>query len=69
MSRVDYKDKSIVELKASLVDLKKKLCKMRFDIRSKVLTDTSLIRKLKTNIARVKTFMKLKIKEVKTTNV
>ena len=69
MSRIDYENKSVVELNSSLVDLKKKLCKMKFDIHSKTLTNTSLIRKLKTDIARVKTVITLRTKEVKIKNV
>lgn len=69
MKIVNYKDKPLKELESSLLELKKKLCQMRFDLHAKTLTNTSLVRKLKVEIARVKTCMKEKtINEVKNNN-
>lgn len=50
-------DKTIVELKEELITLRKEQFNLRMQFKMGQLRDTSILRKVRRNIARVKTFM------------
>ena len=65
MKSKDMREKSIEELKSSVVDDKKQLFDLRVQLATHKLENTALIRKTKKNIAQAKTVIKEKENEVK----
>ena len=55
MKRLDLKNKNEHELKEILKDLKAKLLKLNFDLNEKKLKDSSQLKKVKKDIARILT--------------
>ena len=65
MKSKDMREKSIEELKSSVVDYKKQLFDLRIQLATHKLENTALIEKTKKNIAQAKTVIKEKENEVK----
>ena len=65
MKSKDMREKSIEELKSSVVDYKKQLFDLRVQLATHKLENTALIEKTKKNIAQAKTVIKEKENEVK----
>ena len=65
MKSKDMREKSIEELKSSVVDYKKQLFDLRVQLATHKLENTALNRKTKKNIAQAKTVIKEKENEVK----
>ena len=64
MKSKDMREKSIEELKSSVVDYKKQLFDLRVQLATHKLENTALIEKTKKNIAQAKTVIKEKENEV-----
>ncbi len=62
MKTVNYKELSIEELSKKSTELKKELFNLKFQNNLGQLTNTSLISKVKKDIARINTFLTLKEK-------
>ncbi|OGN02931.1 MAG: 50S ribosomal protein L29 [Candidatus Yanofskybacteria bacterium RIFCSPHIGHO2_01_FULL_42_12] len=58
MKSTDLKNKTSKELEGSLSDLKIKLAKISFELEAHALKDTSQIKKIKKDIARILTLLK-----------
>ena len=65
MKSKDMREKSIEELKSSVVDYKKQLFDLRVQLATHKFENIALIRKTKKNIAQAKTVIKEKENEVK----
>ena len=58
MKAEDFKGKSMDELKKMLLDMRKEQFNLRFQLSGGQLENTAQMRKIRRDIARVKTFMK-----------